>query len=98
MSRRARYVLEGEWTGYVSSQRRVVHREVVTLPKRIDRLRTLHSIRYTDGTCLILHLREALPREHVQEIQSYGSLIRECEAVTGTVVCVADLPSTRRAS
>lgn len=93
MSRPPRHVLEGEWTGYVSSQRRVVHREVITSPKRVDRLRNLHSIRYTDGTCLILRLREALHREHVQEIHGYDSLIRECEAQVGTVVSVADLPA-----
>lgn len=92
-----RYVLEGVWTGYVSAQSRVVHREVVTSPKRVDRLRRLNVIRYTDGTALILSLREAEPREHVKEIHSYNELIRECEKERGSTVRVIDLPSTHPA-
>ena len=88
-----RYVLEGEWSGYTSAQRRVVHREVVTNRKRIDRLRDLHTIQYTDGTTLLLRLREAKPREHVEERDSYGSLIRDAEKMTGSFVRVADMPS-----
>lgn len=91
-----RYVLEGVWSGYVARQSRVVHREVITASKRILRLRTLHSIRYTDGTRLTLHLREADYRERVQTIDSYGSLIRECEAMPGSEVCVYDLPSVQK--
>jgi len=94
----ARYVLEGEWTGYVERQRRVVHREVITAPTRIERLRNLHAILYTDGTSLILRLREAEHREQVKEIRGYTDLIRECEAQPGAVVSVANLPSIRRAS
>ncbi|WP_316176278.1 hypothetical protein [Bradyrhizobium sp. SZCCHNRI1073] len=93
---RQRYVLEGEWSGYVSRQRRVVHREVVTDRKRVERLRQMYCIRYTDGTALLLTLREAEPRERVQEIKGYSSLIRECERETGSEVRVADLPSTKK--
>lgn len=73
-----RYVLEGEWTGYTSAQRHVVHREVVNV-QRAERLRKVHAIVYTDGTSLILHVREARHREKVEQINSYGSLIRDAE-------------------
>ena len=71
-----RYVLEGEWTGYVSRQQRVVHREVIDRKLR-ERLASLHAIRYTDGTTLLIHIREAEPRERVKEVLSYRELIRE---------------------
>jgi hypothetical protein len=85
-----RYILEGTWTGYVSRQSRIVHREIVT-KARADKLRHMHKIVYTDGTALILHVREAQHREKVQIITSYGSLIREAEAKGGNVVHVAEL-------
>lgn len=85
-----RYVLEGTWTGYVSRQSRVVHREIIT-KKRADKLRHMHKIVYTDGTALLLHVREAEYREQVREIFSYRELIRDAEAKGGNVVCVADL-------
>jgi len=91
-----RYILEGTWSGYTSRQSRVVHREVITSPKRIERLKAMHGIQYTDGTMLYTDLREAKPRERVEEIKSYSSLIREAEAMPGDVVRVADLPSTRK--
>ena len=74
MSERQRFVLEGEWTGYHSGQARVVHRTV----ERHDRFPS--AIRYTDGTCLLLTVRPAKPRERVSEIHGYDSLIRECVA------------------
>lgn len=84
-----RYVLEGEWSGYTSAQRRVVHREVVTNEKRAERLRQMHGIRYTDGTMLMLSLREAKPREVVHEVRGYTSLIREAERAGGSVFQVS---------
>lgn len=86
-----RYVLEGEWTGYTSSQQRVVHREVVT-GKRVDRLRNLRTIVYTDGTSLLLHLRPARFREQVHEMDSYGSLIRDAEKIGKSRVLVDEIP------
>lgn len=73
-----RYVLEGTWTGYVSRQSRVVHREVVTA-KRAAVLRKIHKIIYTDGTALIIHVREAEYREQVKEVLGYRELIRDAE-------------------
>jgi hypothetical protein len=85
-----RYVIEGEWTGYTSTQRRVVHREVVDA-KRGERLKRLHAIVYTDGTSLLIRVREAKPREKIERIDGYGSLIREAEAKGDSRVLVADL-------
>jgi hypothetical protein len=87
-----RYVLEGEWTGYTSAQRKIVHREVVTDKRRIERLKKLTCIVYTDGTSLLLSLREAKPREQVVAMNSYGSLIRDAEKMQGSRVRVADMP------
>lgn len=89
-----RFILEGEWTGYTSAQRRVVHREVVSA-KRAEKLKDLHAVVYTDGTSLILCVRAAEPREKVEVINSYGSLIREAEAHGGSRVLVADLKKGR---
>lgn len=86
-----RYVLEGEWTGYTSAQRKTVHREVITTEKRAEALKKLHAIVYTDGTSLILNLRQLQPREKVQPIHGYTSLIREAEATGLSRVRVADL-------
>jgi hypothetical protein len=87
---RMRYVLEGEWTGYTSSQRRVVHRQVV-YGRRARRLKNLHAIVYSDGTSLILTLRKARLRERVEEIHSYDELIQKAETKGSPRVLVADL-------
>jgi hypothetical protein len=75
-----RFVIEGEWTGYTRAQRQVVHRTVH--PAREKTLRAwaekTHAIRYSDGTLLVLRVRDAKLREHVNEINGYGSLIRDC--------------------
>lgn len=89
-----RYVLEGEWTGYRSSQQRVVHREVV-IGKFAEQVRKLHSIQYTDGTSLIIRVRPANHREHVARLDSYGDLIRKAVAHGGSTVRVADLYPAR---
>lgn len=86
----SRYILEGEWTGYTSAQRHIVHREVMT-EWRASKF-ACRAIVYTDGTSLILHLRKAEPRERVQAINGYGSLIRDAEKHGGSRVLVADLP------
>ncbi len=85
-----RFILEGEWSGYTSSQQRVVHREIIN-KKRAERLRQLHKIVYTDGTSLMISVREAEYREKIQSFNSYGSLIRKAEKRGGSVVKVADL-------
>ena len=75
----ARWILEGRWSGYTSSQSRIAHREVISgLPKLRAAIEAAHGIRYTDGTMLILSVRDAKPRERVQAINGYNSLIRDC--------------------
>lgn len=83
-----RYIVEGTWTGYVSRQSRVVHREVIT-PKRAAALKRLHKIIYTDGTALLINVRESKYREKVTEIHSYTDLIREAERSGQNVYVVA---------
>lgn len=73
----SRWIIEGEWSGYVSRQRRVVHREVVTESKA-KAAEAIGFIRYTDGTALVLSVRAAKPRERVEQIRSYSSLIDQC--------------------
>ena len=78
-----RYVIEGTWSGYSGSQRRVVHRDVHNDRWKTDAAlrvwaETVGSIRYTDGTRLCLDVRDCKPRERVQEINGYKRLIREC--------------------
>jgi len=80
-----RYVLEGEWSGYKSSQRRVVHREVVSKP--VD----LSCIRYSDGTTVEISVREAKPRERITPILAYRSLIRDAMRLNKSYVSVDEL-------
>ena len=74
-----RYVLEGEWSGYHSGQRHVVHRTVIT-PEKAEQIReqNLFAIYYTDGTSLDLSVREAGSHERVTENHGYDSLIEKC--------------------
>ena len=88
----SRFIIEGEWSGYHSGQQRVVHR--TTHADTEKRLRAwadkTYGIRYTDGTMLLLSVRDCKPRERVAEIHGYTSLIRDC-ADYG-VGSVAELP------
>jgi hypothetical protein len=75
-----RFIIEGEWSGYRSSQQRVVHRQVYA--SAFKKLRAwadkTHAIRYTDGTALYLTVRDCKPRERVVEIRGYTKLIENC--------------------
>jgi len=81
-----RYVLEGEWSGYRSSQRRICHRTVI---KRIEKYKDLTSIRFTDGTTLDLSIHKCKPRERVKEIRGYDKLIADC--ISEGVCAVSEL-------
>ena len=70
-----RWILEGEWSGYRSSQQHIVHRTIITDPKPFEKL---SSIRYTDGTSLYLSVKPCKPRERVKQIHGYDDLIRKC--------------------
>lgn len=89
-----RWVVEGEWSGYRSEQRRVCHR-TVELPKRAREIAALHSIRFTDGTYLELSARQAKPRERVQIIRGYVDLINDC--LREKVTSVGQLYEVRKA-
>lgn len=87
-----RFIIEGTWSGYTSSQSRVVHRQVHS--KAFKKLRawaeSVGAIYYTDGTCLMLSVRDCKPRERVQEIKGYTQLIWDCHYAG--VNRVADIP------
>jgi hypothetical protein len=88
-----RFVIEGTWTGYMSAQQRICHREVTTDKKLVGRLLQLHKIVYTDGTSLLIHVRHAEPRERIKEILGYRSLIRDAAKRDGNIVFVSELAS-----
>lgn len=76
------FMVEGEWSGYTSSQRRVVHREYASR-KRAEAIRQLGRIRYADGTVLVLRVSEyhaARGQQRPSPINGYGSLIEDCIA------------------
>lgn len=73
-----RYVIEGEWSGYQSSQQRVVHRHVTKNDRLADWVRKTYGIQYTDGTTLALSVRLCKPRERVEETPAYLELIEKC--------------------
>lgn len=87
-----RFIIEGEWLGYRSSQDRIVHRQVY--PGYRKQLRAwaekTYAITYTDGTRLRLSVRDCEPREKVKEIKGYTSLIEACAQHDKTRV--EDLP------
>lgn len=73
-----RYVWEWTWSGYRSGQARVCHREVLTLSeKRLDKYKNLSCVQFGDGTTMSAELRQAKPRERVEQIKGYYSLIRD---------------------
>lgn len=93
-----RFVIEGEWTGYTAGQRRVVHRQVY--PARRKHLREwaerTYGIQYTDGTFLLLRVRDCEPRERVEPVdRGYGGLIELCAVYD--VATVAELAEAQDA-
>lgn len=72
-----RFIIEGTWSGTTSHLPRVVHRTVH--PASFKRLRAwaekAHALGFTDGTMLHLIVRDCKPRERVQELHGYDSLI-----------------------
>jgi hypothetical protein len=75
-----RYIIEGTWSGYRSSQERICHRTVHKASEKGLRAwaEKAYSITYSDGTCLILTVRDCKPRERVQQIHGYDRLIKDC--------------------
>ena len=89
-----RYIVEGTWTGYRAEQQRVVHRTVHKEKKFREWCEKTHAIIYTDGTSLILSVRDCKPRERVEVKDGYGKLIRDC--FYAGVTSVAGLSLTSR--
>lgn len=75
-----RYIIEGEWLGYRSSQDKIVHRTVhsAAFKKLRAWAERTHAITYSDGTQLRLTVRDCKPRERVQVISGYTRLIQDC--------------------
>jgi hypothetical protein len=71
-------MIEGTWSGYNSGQRRVVHREFTTMRHRVEQIRNLGWILYTDGTTLSLTVTEIAGRQNLKPIAGYTSLIDKC--------------------
>jgi hypothetical protein len=91
-----RFVIEGKWSGYLSSQQRIVHRRVFPASRKMLRAwaESTHAITYTDGTCLYITVRDCKPLERVQEIKGYDELIDDC--VFHNVSSVAELQDKKK--
>lgn len=73
------WMIEGEWSGYTSSQRRVVHRHYTTNRKEVESIKAIgYGITYTDGTMLILTVKEHTGRKVLPVKDSYRDLIDKC--------------------
>ena len=75
-----KFIIEGEWSGYTSSQRHTVHRTIHSDPELRAWAEKTHAIHYTDGTQLILSCRDVRIGEKIEEIHGYDVLIRDCKA------------------
>jgi hypothetical protein len=84
-----RFVLEAEWSGYTSSQRHVVHREVLTRDR--ERYAAINAVRFTDGTCMYVTVRDAKPREQVIPKLGYSEVLHGAarKGLTGSVDVLA---------
>ena len=71
-----RFVVECVWSGYRSSQgpchRTVIRKYLAAALKKV------HTIGFTDNTTMSVEVRECKPREKVQEIHGYDSLLNKC--------------------
>lgn len=72
------WMIEGEWSGYRSGQRRVTHREYVRDAALAEKVRALGSIGYTDGTRLDLCVTPHRGKKALPAILGYSQLIRDC--------------------
>lgn len=68
-----RYVIECIWSGYRASQARPCHRVVVSKAEAM-RYKDVQGVRFTDGTTMYVSIRQAKPREQVEEIHGYDRL------------------------
>lgn len=74
----ARFVIQGEWSGYVQRQACIVH---VSLTKNVELaawVKETRAITFDDGTSLSLTVRECKKGERVKTQHGYLSLIEDC--------------------
>jgi hypothetical protein len=84
---RKRFIVEAEWSGYHSGQRRVCHRTVETLFRAgYD---ALGSHMFGDGTYMTINVRDAAPRERVRQLNGYGSVLRAAAMKAWSEICSA---------
>lgn len=79
------FKITGTWTGYRSGQERECHIEYTPDRKRADKIKAMYSILYTDGTSLILMVKEIHSKENIGKSKNgYGEVINQClrEGVT----------------
>ena len=74
------WLLVGVWSGYNSLQTKVVHREIVD-ERRVERLKNLRRIIYTDGTDLSITISEEIlmDAKAFKQQLGYKNLIEEAE-------------------
>jgi len=72
---RKRFVVECTWGGYRSGQSRVVHRTVETMFREAYEALRWHQ--FSDGTGMSINVRDAKPRERVEQIRGYNTLLRD---------------------
>jgi hypothetical protein len=72
---RKRFVVECIWNGYSGQARVVVHRTVETTFREAYEALRWHQ--FTDGTGMSIDVRDAKPRERVDQIRGYNTLLRD---------------------
>jgi hypothetical protein len=70
-----RFVVEATWEGYTSSQAHVCHRSVETYWRAGYEAIRWHQ--FGDGTGMSVHVRDAKPRERVEQKLGYSKLLRD---------------------
>ena len=70
-----RFVVEATWNGYTSGQRRVCHRSVETYWRAGYEAIGWHQ--FSDGTGMSVLVRDAKPRERVEQKLGYSTLLRD---------------------
>lgn len=82
---KTKYVIEGVWSGYKSSQQKVVHRTVEFCKP------TVSTIQYSDGTTLDISVRNMKKYERVVVLDSYSKLIDQANRFGKAYVTVNEI-------
>ena len=73
---KSRWIIEGQWSGYTSSQSHCCYRQIFD-EKKAKAIESMHRIMFSDGTCLYLSARPAKFREKIVEQKSYQRLVMD---------------------